>query len=324
MTTVLELANVTVIPLEVPTTDFLKSVNFYLVQMDGETLLIDAGYDHESHWEHLQQSLQKQGVKLTDLTAILLTHHHIDHIGLVHRISKQTDIPVYVHPYALPRLKGDPEFLYRSYLFFRHLFEKLDTGDFGREQVEKRYRRQMENKRTALDWNVKALEHKQLFGFDIVEIPGHAPDQVGFYLPEEDIIFVGDLLIDHLRSNAFVEPDFDGKRIPALQQHIDSLKKIIALNPKIAFSGHGKVMEEPAKLAERRLTAIEAKAESFLSLIEQGFSTGREIAMKRHPDKYDKIFSTLMSDAMSFLDYMEARKMIVKKEKNGIWEWERA
>src|SRR5690625_676737 len=322
MTYTIEKTNTKIIPLEVPGPNTLKSINFYLLQKNDRTFLIDAGLDKDTYWEYLQQSMQANGIRFRDLTAILLTHHHFDHVGLVHRISKEYDTPVYIHPYALPKIKGDPEFLYKNYTFFADLLNKLNTGEFGAEQVKARYKRQMNNPKTALNWNVKAIESSTLFDFEVIEIPGHAPDQVAFYLPEESIIFIGDLLIDHLRSNAFVEPALDGSRIPALTQHVASLEKIIELNPETALSGHGKVIYEPAKLAKRRLDAIEAKAKSIKSIIEAGITTGREIVKKRHPNKYEDIFFTLMSDTLSFLDYLETKGQLTKKEKNGIWHWD--
>ncbi|MCF3943095.1 MBL fold metallo-hydrolase [Oceanobacillus alkalisoli] len=319
----IEKTNTKIIPLEVPAPNMLKSINFYLLQKNDGTFLIDAGLDKDTYWEYLLQSMQANGIRLRDLTAILLTHHHFDQVGLVHRISKKYEIPVYIHPYALPKIKGDPEFLYKSYSFFADLLNKLNTGDFGKEQVRAKYKRQMNNPKTALNWNVKAIESNTLFGFEVIEIPGHAPDQVAFSLPEENIIFIGDLLIDHLRSNAFVEPALDGSRIPALAQHVASLEKIIELNPEIALSGHGKVIYEPAKLAKRRLEAIKTKAKSIKAVIEAGFTTGSEIVKKRHPNKYEDIFLTLMSDTLSFLDYLEAKDELTKKEKNGIWYWDK-
>ena len=322
MTYTIEKTNTTIIPLEVPAPNMLKSINFYLIQKNGRTFLIDAGLDKDTYWEYFLQSMKANGLKVRDLTAILLTHHHFDHVGLVHRISKEYDIPVYIHPYALPKIKGDPEFLYKSYLFFADILNKLNTGEFGAQQVKARYKRQMNNPKTALDWNVKAIEANTLFDFEVIEIPGHAPDQVAFYLPEENIIFTGDLLIDHLRSNAFVEPAPNGSRIPALTQHVASLEKIIELHPETALSGHGKVIYEPAKLAKRRLHAIGTKAKSIKAVIEAGFTTGSEIVKKRHPNKYEDIFFTLMSDTLSFLDYFEAKGELTKKEKNGIWYWD--
>lgn len=283
--------------------------------------LIDAGWNKETYWEYLKATLKNNGLEIKDLTAILLTHHHIDHIGLVDYIATKYNIPVYVHPYALPRLTGDPEFLYRSFLFFKDILSKLNTGNVGFEQIKARYNRQITEQKTALDWDLRPLQTESLFGFQVVPIPGHSPSQVGFYLPEEEIIFVGDLLIDHLRSNAFIEPALDGSRIKALTEHLESLERIIALNPKIALSGHGKVIDDPRKLAKRRIDAVEAKAQSIVTMIREGVSTGSEIVKQRHPDKYEKILLTLMSDMLTFLDYLEDRGDIKKEEVNGIWHW---
>lgn len=323
MSYVIEKATTKIIAIEVPAPNILKSINFYLVQKNESLFLIDAGLDHDIHWEHLEKALHTHGLHVDNLTAILLTHHHFDHLGLVYRIAERKDIPVYIQPYAIPKLKGDPEFLYKNYRFFRELLVRLNTGDFGIEQVNARYQRQMNKTKTAIDWNLKEIHTDTLFDFQVIDIPGHAPEQVAFYLPEEDIIFLGDVLIDHLRSNAFVELALDGSKVQALEEHIQSLEKIITLNPDIAFSGHGKMIKEPSKLAVRRLAAIEAKANSFLSMIDAGISTGSEIVKQRHPNKYEELFFTLLSDALSFLDYLEAKGKLIKKEINGIWHWQR-
>ena len=70
----------------------------------------------------------------------------------------------------------------------------------------------------------------QLFGFDCIEIPGHTPDQVTFYHQVSKGLFVGDLLIEHMSSNAFVEPDSNGNRPKTLVQQKLSLEKCLTLS----------------------------------------------------------------------------------------------
>lgn len=291
------------------------------MQKEKAVYLIDAGYNHDKHWKYLIDALKENGLAINDITAILLTHHHIDHIGLVHRLMEKRDIPVFIHPYALPSIKRDPAFIYRRYLYFNDLFKKMDTGEFGRDLLDDSYKKQINKKETALDWNLHIIDSDKIFDFEVIPIPGHAPDQVAFYLREENIIFLGDVLIGHLRSNAFIEPSLDFTRPLALKQHIQSLKKIIELNPTTALSGHGKVIKEPAELAGRRLEAIEDKATKIRDLIGRGISTGSELMKTRHKDKYDKILPTLLSDLLSYLDYLEYKGDIYKEEINGSWHW---
>lgn len=311
--------NTKIIPVEVPVSNSLKSINFYLVERNHSLFLIDAGVNDETYWDAFISALQEHGYQLNDLEAILLTHHHPDHIGLVYRIAKLIDIPVYLHSYGLPELKGDPEYLYMSYTFFKDLFNKLNCGDFGDAEAGGFYQYLLNQKETVLDWDIREIAQQTVCDFKVIDIPGHAPDQVAFYLEDEDIIFGGDLLIEHQAVSAFVEPALDGTRIKALQQHRDSLEKIIQLRPETLLSGHGTVIKEPAILAKKRLDAIDKKAKRFLSMIEKGIPTGSELVKQRNPVKYEKMFATVMQDALSFLDYLEDTGKVAKEEVNGIW-----
>lgn len=314
-------ANTKIIPVEVPVSNILKSVNFYIVERNHSLFLIDAGVNNDTYWDALMSALQKHDYQLSDLDAILLTHHHPDHIGLVYRIASLIDIPVYIHPYGLPKLKGDPEYIYMSYTFFKDLFNKLNCGDFGKAEARRIYQNRLNQKETVLDWNIQEITQQAIFDLKIIDIPGHAPDQVAFHLEDENIIFCGDLLIEHQAVSAFVEPALDGSRINALQQHRKSLEKIIQLNPELALSGHGTIIKEPAILAKRRLDAIDKKAKGFLTMIEKGISTGSELVKQRHPVKYEKIFYTVIRDVLSFLDYLEDTGKVRKEKVNGIWHY---
>ena len=86
-------------------------------------------------WEALQNTLKQHSYSLCDITGILLTHHHSDHVGLVNRVVAKHDIPVYAHPNAIPRLKRDPEFLQMRVEFYKGLYEEMGCGEMGEKQV---------------------------------------------------------------------------------------------------------------------------------------------------------------------------------------------
>ena len=96
--------NMEVCSMIVPASYGLKSVNFYLVKQEKSLTLIDAGFNTDECWEALQHTLKQNGYELHDITEILLTHHHIDHIGLVNRIVAKHPIPVYAHRNAIPKV----------------------------------------------------------------------------------------------------------------------------------------------------------------------------------------------------------------------------
>ncbi|MFB4162934.1 MBL fold metallo-hydrolase [Alteribacillus sp. JSM 102045] len=53
-------------------------------------------------WNSLLKTLRENGFSLLDIDQILLTHHHIDHIGLINRIISEHPIPVYAHTHSIP------------------------------------------------------------------------------------------------------------------------------------------------------------------------------------------------------------------------------
>lgn len=68
----------------------LLGTNCYLLQKDGEALVIDPGGDPQT----VLQKMQENNLKLQ---AILLTHAHFDHIGGVETLREKTEAPVYLH-----------------------------------------------------------------------------------------------------------------------------------------------------------------------------------------------------------------------------------
>jgi glyoxylase-like metal-dependent hydrolase (beta-lactamase superfamily II) len=77
-----------------------------------------------------------------------------------------------------------------------------------------------------------------------VHTPGHASDHLCFYLPEEEALFTGDLV---LGGSTTVIPDEDGD----LGQYLDSLRRVQGLGVRRIYPAHGPVIEDaPGKIQE--------------------------------------------------------------------------
>jgi len=79
-------------------------VNWYLVQEGGEVALYDAGWPRS--WPHVEAALRELGRNPSDVTAIVLTHAHPDHLGAAERARKACGAPVYVHAPEVARAHG--------------------------------------------------------------------------------------------------------------------------------------------------------------------------------------------------------------------------
>ena len=71
-----------------------KWLNFYLVEDDGEFTLIDAGY--RGYWHYLTEAIDALGTSLGAIRAVILTHHHVDHVGTAQRLRSTVGARVFV------------------------------------------------------------------------------------------------------------------------------------------------------------------------------------------------------------------------------------
>lgn len=310
-----------VFPVIVPENSSLKTINFFLVKHGHSLSLIDAGWNNEDCWNSLINTLKQNGHNVSDLTEIILTHHHPDHCGLVNRINSINPIPVYAHPDAFPRLKRDKGFLEMRAEFYARLYEEMGCGENGKHYAAYLKKAIKQNKHLALEADILPIQEPQLLGFDIIEMPGHAPDQIAFYDKKQNWLFAGDLLIEHISSNALIEPDRFGRRLATLTQHIHSLKKCLALNVGLILPGHGILIENANCIINKKLNRTKAKLEKLIRLIRSGLTTGSDIAVTFYRKTYYEQFSLVMSEIIGHLDYLETHGRIEKKLINGVWHY---
>ncbi|MFE4896968.1 MBL fold metallo-hydrolase [Peribacillus butanolivorans] len=300
-------------PIIAPSALSLKSINFYLVKQDESLTLVDAGMNDDVCWNALQNTLKENGFTIKDITEIFLTHHHGDHVGLVNRITALHSIPVYAHSKSVPRLKRDPDFLSMRIEFYKQLYLQMGCGELGDKQVAYLFNAVDNNKDQRLNCDIIEITEKKWLNFEVIEFPGHAPDQIAFLDQKEKRLLAGDLLIEHISSNALVEPDENGNRMLTLVDHIDSLKRCLSLQINLILPGHGYIIEHPGSLIEKRLNSIESKSQKILALIESGISTGNELAKTFYKEKYVKEFPLVMSEIIGHLDYLEYQERINKE-----------
>jgi len=136
----------------------------YLVESDGQALLIDPADDGSFLLEELQR-------RNLNLVALLATHGHFDHVMATGEIQMSFDIPLSIHKkdqFLIDRLESTAEhFLgHKPIIVPPKSTVHIDSGE---------------------------LKIKN-FKFEILHTPGHTPGGVCYYFPEEKIVFTGDTL----------------------------------------------------------------------------------------------------------------------------------
>jgi glyoxylase-like metal-dependent hydrolase (beta-lactamase superfamily II) len=82
----------------------IMGVCHLLVGQRGEAVLLDTGLVGEQ-WQ-IQRRLRQLGLGPRDVTAILLTHGHLDHAGNLAWAKAWTGAPIYAHPAEQAHLDG--------------------------------------------------------------------------------------------------------------------------------------------------------------------------------------------------------------------------
>lgn len=152
-----------------------------------------------------------------DITHILLTHSHFDHVGGLAELKAETGAPIYIHAEALPMLEQAT----MNAAFFNVRIPALPQPD---EMLQ--------------EGQVITVGKLQL---QVLFTPGHAPGHVCFYIADHHVLLDGDVLF----QQGIGRTDLPGGDYELLMQNIRE-KVMVLPDETHVLSGHG-----PATTIER-------------------------------------------------------------------------
>lgn len=114
--------------LEIPTPFDVGPVNCYV--FGGEELtLLDPGAATEDAYEALTEGLNASGFGISDISQILISHPHMDHFGLAHRIVEESGADVVAHRDATEQLADPDGHLDREQVFFTPFLQEMGVPE---------------------------------------------------------------------------------------------------------------------------------------------------------------------------------------------------
>ena len=175
-----------------------RIMNTYVYQTSAGYVMVDTGYEHSLRG--VEKKLIKQGVALSDIKYLFLTHAHDDHAGFLNELlGKNTDLKVITSDKAIATLKrGQNSFDGGCSTAFAWIFCKL-MGLVGKSEHRFPPIENCHDDRFIVITDENKSELEALLEGDILFTPGHTADSISLKLG--DVIFCGDAAMNGLPSS---------------------------------------------------------------------------------------------------------------------------
>jgi glyoxylase-like metal-dependent hydrolase (beta-lactamase superfamily II) len=268
--------------LPVPTPFQVGRVNCYLIE-DSPLTLVDTGPNSGKALDELQRQLGEHGHSIDDIELVIITHQHIDHLGLVEIVASHSGAEVaaldkmvgFVENYGEDSERDDA---FAAALMIRHgIPEDVVQALRNVASSFRGWGAKSDVTRPLRDGETIDFRDRKL---QVLHRPGHSPSDTVFWDEERKILLAADHLIKHISSNPLITPPLDGssERMQALVAYIESLKRTREMPAEIVLSGHGEPITDHVSLIDERFAMHERRAEKLYGLIAERPRSGYELA----------------------------------------------
>jgi glyoxylase-like metal-dependent hydrolase (beta-lactamase superfamily II) len=316
--------------LPIPTPFAVGRVNCYLIEDDPLTL-VDTGPNSGKALDALERALREHGRAIEDLERIVITHQHLDHLGLVGILADRSGADVCALGLLAPVMEefgahAERDDELAGALMLRHGIPR-DVVTALRS-VSRSFR----------GWGGSAAVDRRLADGDRLEFadralevqhrPGHSPSDTLFWDAERATLIGGDHLIKHISSNPLISRPLGGRsgepgaRPRALMMYIDSLRETRELPAEVVLAGHGEPVRDHVALIDERFAMHERRAAKIAGLIAERPQTAYEIAQALWGNVAVTQAYLTLSEVLGHVDLLVDRKEVRETEVGGVIRYE--
>ena len=297
-----------------PTPFLVGPVNCYVVE-DEPLTLIDTGPNSGRSLDELEQALARLGRSIEDLERIVVTHQHMDHVGLLEILARRSGAEVaalhLLGPYLerFPR-SAEADDAFAETIMRRHgVPEDMITVLSSVGAAFRGFGSSARVTRELRDGDELRFAHRTLH---VLHRPGHSPSDTVFWDEQRELLIGGDHLLAGVSSNPLVSRPLDAAAPPpdgrthALIQYMESLRATRELPARLVLGGHGEPIADHAALIDERLRMHARRARKILRMLDRGPRTAYELAYEMWGNvAVTQAFLTL-SEVLGHLDVLVA------------------
>jgi glyoxylase-like metal-dependent hydrolase (beta-lactamase superfamily II) len=306
-----------IVPIALPTPFPVGPVNVYLVKEDPITL-VDTGPRTDEAYERLATALAGHGLKVADIRVVLVTHGHLDHLGLLGRIAEESGAQSWAHPHAAERIRSFDESNKANRAFYLSVLTELGAPP----DVVERFAAEAQDlapfgEPVAID---NVVEDGGTVGpFTAHYVPGHSSSDTLFVDHERRFAFTGDHLLKGINPNPTIRRPLSGQPRPrSLVEYLNSLRKTRSLDVDVCYPGHGDPIPDHRQVVDSVIARIENRSQRVLALLDDTPRTPYEICRALYPELDTKMLILGLSVALGHLEVLEEEGRVRREARHGV------
>lgn len=295
----------------------LKFLNSYFIRGDHRHLIVDTGFDIRECRDAMQAGFNALDID-PDRTDYFITHLHMDHFGLVNRLTAPSS-KVYFNTPDANIMRG-----FRSWdkivaFAARHGFPEIDI----QSAIEKNIRHKLTNR---LSDNLVLLEDGDTlnigpYHFQCVQTPGHSFGHMCLYDADRKLFIAGDHLLNDISPSI---QTWDDAHNP-LQWYLESLDKVYRLDINLVLPGHRGLIHDHRVRIDQLKTHHHHRCLEIEGILGKTTMSAYEVAARMTWNIRGKSWENYpiaqqwfaMGEAVSHLRYLEQKCRITRAERNG-------
>jgi glyoxylase-like metal-dependent hydrolase (beta-lactamase superfamily II) len=274
--------------LPIPTPFQVGRVNTYLLDDDPLTL-VDTGPNSGTSLDALESALAEHDRRIEDLELIVISHQHMDHLGLASILARRSGAEVAAIDILAPWVARYGEGMNADDAFAERVMaehgipEDVRLALLAASHAYRALGASVTVTQPLADGSALELRDRTL---RVHHRPGHSPSDTIFHDERRGIVLGADHLIKHVSSNPLISRplevplgDDPPARPHALRIYLDSLRATRAMEGvDLVLAGHGEPVTDHVALIDERVRMHRRRAEKIRRLAADSPRTAYEIA----------------------------------------------
>ncbi len=304
----------------------LRWANAYLLFGVGAWCLVDAGLATPDAEAVMLAGLASLGIMPADLSTIVVTHAHPDHIGLAGRFQAASRAPVLMFGLDAERMLSvwsEPDMRSAEMVSQFYTSHGMAPEESNLEKVSLAATRRL----VTIPSEVTALEDGQevlLVGerYRVIWTPGHSDGHMCLWREADGLLIAGDHILPRITPNIGLYPR---ARPNPLGDYLELLQRVRDLPASLVLPGHGRPFAELASRVDELLVHHEERSAFILQLVAQAGQTSGATAYAIAARLFEGRFHSLqnrrfaLAETLAHLEYLRLQgHLVCRTDHQGI------